>query len=229
MANLQKTLDDLQPYVVGIRYVDGIPLVDCIFKDGWTLPDSNIITKVRGNEEMNYNMLFSEKDGIGLDELLDYVSAVIKVNTEREKKQELLKQKFSELKELFKKTSLGKLRTLKFTFSDDDFTTNIDEISLDEEPKNDVIQNEPIEEPKPIEENNESNSESDDELELIAEERRAENFRNYQESIKKNKQLNSIKNKVELPPKASIQEVISDECDCGPNEACNKCIENKDL
>jgi hypothetical protein len=30
--NIQKTLDSLQPYVIGIRYLDGIPLVDVVLK-----------------------------------------------------------------------------------------------------------------------------------------------------------------------------------------------------
>jgi hypothetical protein len=33
MSNIQKTLDSLQPYVIGIRYLEGTPLVDVVFKE----------------------------------------------------------------------------------------------------------------------------------------------------------------------------------------------------
>jgi hypothetical protein len=40
--------------------------------------------------------------------------------------------------------------------------------------------------------------------------------------------------KVELPPKRKIEMAIADsdydgECDCGPEEACGKCIDKKGL
>jgi hypothetical protein len=135
MANLQKTLDALQPYVIGIRYLEGYPVVDAVFKDGWTLPDSDSIKKVKGNEEMNYFMLFSEKNGVGLDELLEFVDLVIKVNVEREKKHELLKEKVNELKELFKKTSLVKLKRLKFSFNEEDLVPELEDFDLTETTK----------------------------------------------------------------------------------------------
>ena len=116
MSNIQKTLDSLQPYVIGIRYLEGTPLVDAVFKEGWTVPDDNKVKKVRGNEEMNYYMLLSEVAGVGLDDLLDYGKKTIDLNIEREKKHDLLKEKVNELKEIFKKTSLDKLKRLKFNF-----------------------------------------------------------------------------------------------------------------
>ena len=77
--NIQKTLDALQPYVIGIRYLEGTPLVDVIFKEGWTVPEDAKIKIVKGNDEMNYYMLFSEITGIGLDELLIFVEKTIKL------------------------------------------------------------------------------------------------------------------------------------------------------
>ena len=114
MSNIQKTLDSLQPYVIGIRYLEGTPLVDAVFKEGWTVPEDPTIKKLKGNDELNYFMIFSETVGIGLDELLDYVAKTIKINEEREKKHELLKVKVNELKEIFKRTPLNKLTNLKF-------------------------------------------------------------------------------------------------------------------
>ena len=91
MSNIQKTLDSLQPYVIGIRYLEGTPLVDAVFKEGWTVPEDPTIKKLKGNEELNYFMIFSETIGVGLDELLDYVTKTIKINEEREKNQRVRK------------------------------------------------------------------------------------------------------------------------------------------
>jgi hypothetical protein len=68
--NIQKTLDSLQPYVIGIRYLDGIPLVDVVLKRVGNYQKTLKYKKNKGNEEMNYYMLFSEVAGVGLDELL---------------------------------------------------------------------------------------------------------------------------------------------------------------
>jgi hypothetical protein len=235
MSNLQKTLDALQPYVIGIRYLDGMPVIDAVFKDGWTVPDSNIITKVKGNNDVNYYMLYSENDGIGLDELLEYVDATIKANIEREKKHELLKEKINDLKEIFKKNTLLKLKNLKFIFSEEDFVPELNDLDLEQPEEEPIVAPESVSvieqqdsyEPPTIEENL-----TDEEREILEEEARAENFRKTQE-IKKNKsQLDAIKNKIELPPKkvfeSGNQEYMG-ECECGPDEACGICIDKKDF
>lgn len=239
MANLQKTLDALQPYVIGIRYVDRIAVVDTVFKDGWTLPESDVIARVKGDETLNYHMIYSEKEGIGIDELLDYVSVTIQANIEREKKHELLKEKINELKIVFKKNNLTKLKRLKFNFEDENLTPELDEFGLDEldeptevEAKVEEKIDPPIvaveEPPMVLPQNTQGLTEED--LEILEEEKRAENYRKIQDLNKKNKTVKNLQ-KVELPPRNRKQELVLSgaECDCGPTEACNKCIESKDL
>ena len=51
MSNIQKTLDLLQPYVIGIRYVEGTPVIDAVFKDGWTIPEDQKIKKLKGKRK----------------------------------------------------------------------------------------------------------------------------------------------------------------------------------
>lgn len=181
MSNLQKTLDALQPYVIGIRYLDGMPVVDAVFKDDWSLPESNFITKVKGNNDVNYYMLFSETEGIGLDELLSYVDVTIKTNIEKEKKHELLKERVNELKELFKRTPLTKLQRLKFLFSEEDLVPSINELDINEEEKINVnLENLTIEtEVKKIAEDTfEEMPMTDEEREILEEEKRAKIIRN---------------------------------------------------
>jgi hypothetical protein len=239
MANLQKTLDALQPYVIGIRYLDGLPVVDAVFKDDWTLPESNIIHRVKGNNDVNYYMLFSETEGIGLDELLSYVDVTIKTNIEKEKKHELLKERVNELKELFKRTPLTKLQRLKFSFSDEDLMPELNDLTLDEEileEKDEILNiisqppvttDEDVKQVPTIEENL-----TDEEREILEEERRAENYKTYQQNQKNTSQLESIKKKVELPPRKTIEAELvnkNESCDCEPEEACIKCIDKKSL
>jgi hypothetical protein len=130
--SIEKTLDSLQPYVIGIRYLEGTPIVDAVFKDGWTLPEDPRIKMVKGNDELNYYMLLKEAPGVGIDELLSFVDRTIKLNIEREKKHDLLKVKFAELKEMFKKTPLNKLKTLKFTFTEEDMVPTLKEFEMED-------------------------------------------------------------------------------------------------
>jgi len=259
MSNLQKTLDSLQPYVIGIRYVEGTPVVDVIFKEDWSVPEDPKIKKIKGREDVNYFMIYADTDanGVGLDELLVYVERTIKLNQEREKKQELLRKKVNELKELFKRTSLIKLNRLKFTFEDEELITKFDEFDIDEslndepridEPKIDEprIDEPRIDEPKIdeafikptitntvpfLDEHGNQIEMTEEEMEMLEEEARAE--RNRKALLNKNSKTKpSISKKVELPPKPRPQLSIADndfetDCECGPNDACEKCIDQK--
>ena len=102
--SIQKRIDSLQPYVIQIRIVNGSTVVDTVFKDGWKVPTSKVITTVKGDDpQANYFMIYTEVEDLGLDDIFDYIEKVIEINIEREKKYELLKVKTEELKEVFKK------------------------------------------------------------------------------------------------------------------------------
>ena len=253
--NIQKTLDSLQPYVIGIRYLEGTPLVDVVFKEGWNVPEDAKIKKIKGNDDMNYFMLLSEIPGVGLDELLAFVDKTIKLNIEREKKHDLLKVKFNELKEVFKKTSLDKLKNLKFTFTEEDLVPTLTEFDMDdfeEEiipqplPTEKLIPEEysiydeyeevkitetPIEHTAYLDEDGKPIELSEDDMELLAEEARAEQNKKFLDSKNKKTDSKKIANKVELPPKRKpVLETTIDynsDCECGPDEACDKCIDSK--
>lgn len=253
MSNLQTTLDSLQPYVIGIRYLKGVPLVDVVLNDGWTVVDDPMIKRVKGDDTMNYHMIFSEEPGIGLDELLAYVDKIIKANLDREKKHELLKAKVNELKEIFKRNSLTKLQRLRFNFGEDEeFNTNITDIDIDDEPSmvstttsthkietpveeeiNEIEETLPTQEPVVyLDENKQPITLSAEDKELLAEEARAERNRKVIEAKKRNAELNPASKKIELPPKRKLEMATPQyhgDCDCGPDEACSKCMDSKDL
>lgn len=248
MANLQKTLDSLQPYVIGIRYIDNMTVVDTIFKTGWILPESKVVKKVKGEDEsLNYYMIFTDVPNFGLDELVDYISHVIKINLDREMKHELLRAKVNELKEFFKKHTLAQLSKLKFTLVEEELTPQLNEFDV-EDTLNEIDSEPVIEEPKfsspsiPVVESADMyNAQmqppqvplTEEEEEMLAEEARAANYMRMKEAEKLNGAIKS-KQKVELPPRKRIGEAIMSntampDCDCGPLEACSKCLEYKDL
>ncbi len=247
MSNMQNTLDSLQPYVISIRYLKGVPLVDVVLNDGWTVIEDPLIKRIKGDEALNYFMIFSEEPNIGLDELLTYVDKTIKANLDREKKHELLKTKVNELKEIFKRNSLTKLHKLKFTFGEDEeFNTNISDVDLTEtviEPKTTPKIETPIEEDveesalptNPItylDENKHPIELSEEDKEILAEEARAERNRKAIEAKKINTSNKPTPVKVELPPRRKTEMVTSQsqyntDCDCDPNNACEKCIDSK--
>jgi hypothetical protein len=200
-------------------------LVDAVFKEGWTVPEDPKVKKVKGNDEMNYFMLFSEVDGIGLDELLAYVKKTIDINVEREKKHDLLREKVNELKEVFKKNSLEKLKRLKFTFNEEDLVPKLNDFDVDID-IDDTYEEEEVTEtvapnlyPENVEEYEISGEEidnqqhtyldengnpielSEEELEIIEEEERARKNIEYLKSKKQTEKVKNVSNKVELPPR----------------------------
>jgi len=239
MANIQKILDALQPYVIGIRYKDGIPLVDALFKEGWVIPDDSNIQKIKGNDEVNYYMIYSDQPSIGIDELLGYVDKVIKLNQEREKKHELLRVRVNELKEIFKKNSLKTLTRLKFIIAEDELLPELDEFdtdfnlnSLDSAPEPTSQELPYLEETIPQVPQTYLDSEgkpielTDEEKEILEEEARGERNRQLLAQKQTKPIRNNAARNVELPPKPKPVST-NGSCGCGPDEACAICIDNK--
>jgi hypothetical protein len=134
MSNINKRVKELEPHVLSIRFTNNITVIDCAFKDGWAMPKSDVVGSETTAEKPNYYMLYPLNEDVGIDEMLDYVNYIIKVNIEREMKIQLLQVKINELKTLFTKSSLEKCKTITFQFKTD-LNTNVDEtINLDEMP-----------------------------------------------------------------------------------------------
>ena len=115
---IQDKLTSLRPYVIGIRYVQNLQIVDAVFKDGWVITESEKVKKEIVDTSQNYHMFYSEDLQVTIDELLEHVEYIIDFNVEREKKQELLKQKVKELQKIFKDNPLSKLEKLRIGFSE---------------------------------------------------------------------------------------------------------------
>lgn len=216
MSKIQERLNELRPYVVGIRYLQGIQLVDAVLKEGWAVPESQVIQRERVDGDENYYMFFSENEDIDIDDLLDYVQEIINLNIEREKKYELLKSKVAELQKIFKDNTLSKLQKLKFTFSEPDIIPSlIDMDKIDSDinlSKESIIEEPKVEETKP-----------------------QVNIKPESNKSGKNGETHTMNkvNDIELPPKPGekIELVEFNEptvvCKCGPNEICPICEEEE--
>jgi hypothetical protein len=215
MSKIQERLNALRPYVIGIRYLQGIQLVDAILKEGWTVPNSQVIQKEKVDGEENYYMFFSENDDIDIDDLLDYVQEIINLNIEREKKYELLKEKVVELQKIFKDNSYTKLQRLKFTFNEPDIIPSlIDMEKIDDDSAANLL------------------DKTNEEVEPVVEKVKPEVAKPAKNTAKRN---GTMPNDIELPPrgqKIELEEFIEPTnivCKCGPNEVCPICEEQKDL
>lgn len=229
MSNINKRLNELSPHVLGIRFTKGIAVIDTFFKEGWTLPKSDTVGYEAVPQRDNIFMLWPKNEDVGVDEMLDYVAYVIKVNIEREQKIELLQVKINELKQIFTKSPLAKCKTLRFTFEESLTPVNIsDDIDLPimggtssiVESTGQNISGRP-------------NVVTEDDLEDVPV---AEVSQNDIEVESFNKQARVNNQVIDLPPKkgGKIQVESFDEpeviCKCDPNDpnqACPACIGTK--
>jgi hypothetical protein len=123
-------LKEIKQYLLTIRYQDNLSIVDVQFKDGWKVPTSKVFgIKPYDREFPNTYMFYSDNEDVGIDDILNFVEDIVKVNIEREKKMALLAEKTVELREFFIKHSFEELKKLKFNIDNgfqqmpiDDFT-----------------------------------------------------------------------------------------------------------
>jgi len=208
MASVSKRLESLQPYLLGVRYAQGLPVADTMFREGWVMPKSEHINKEGMEGQPNYYMFYSDNEEIGFDELIDFVEDVVKLNIEREQKHELLKKKFKELQILFKETPLVKLETMKFVLGGDSLVPDLLDVDMTEEVS---IPDPPEPPPK-------------------------RSIKEGEQPPKAPKSIKTGNEEIELPPKGEKIEVevhelppemVEGDCACGPEEACPKCMDKK--
>ena len=109
------------PQLIGVKVAEEYKIIEADLKSGWVIPDNNDISmdkKPTKKSGIDYYMFYSINKNI--DELIDWLQEeVIKPNVENEQKQRLLKQKVTELKEMFQSSSLEDLEKLRFTSEED--------------------------------------------------------------------------------------------------------------
>ena len=110
----QEKLNELRPYVTGIRFVKDLPVVDVVLLENWDMFESDNVTYKNSNTNDSYYMVFPKDKDDSIDTVLDHVEYVIDFNVEKENKLTLLKAKIEELKVLFSDKPLTDLEKLKF-------------------------------------------------------------------------------------------------------------------
>lgn len=136
--SIDEKLKNIKSYIVSIRYQEELSIVDVKLNDGWKVPQSKIIGIKEYPSHPNTYMFYSDKENIGIDEILSYIEDVVVINIEREKKISLLGEKIKELKTFFIQHSLKDLEMLRFEIGEDeeeplDVFSNKKLISLDED------------------------------------------------------------------------------------------------
>jgi hypothetical protein len=115
---LSERIEKIKPFFVNFNVdsTDGASVLLVRLPQGWQVPntvtkDFEVQTAVR--QEGTYFVVELDK---GTDVLFDAVDFVIEYNQSIIEKSELLKEKINELKEIFIKNPMEKLKILEFTF-----------------------------------------------------------------------------------------------------------------
>lgn len=242
--SIEKRINKLKPYIIGIRFLQDSTVLDVVLKEGWIIQNSNtILSKKSEDGNFNYYMVYSEIESVTLDDLLDYLESGINANIERELKLELFRQKVKDLEDLFKKTPLNDLESMKFNLNNDSLIPNFypepEEIGvLSKKLVEAPIIEEPVIVPDPVFEEPiiETIVAPEPYDELADKEIPYDNPSKIKEVINKKPTINSKPKKVmnfDLPPRngggielAEFEEVKA-KCNCGPNDACPVCVDSK--
>jgi hypothetical protein len=116
MNMIDNIFNELDPYLRGIKKAENYSVVEVNLKHSWLIPQHASIesqskpTKTNG---ITYHMFYSEK--LGFDGIIDWLkNDVVEMNIEIEKKEQLLKSKVEQLKEIFENSSLEELEKMDF-------------------------------------------------------------------------------------------------------------------
>ena len=134
-----KELSPFIDYIHSIRKLESYLSFDMKFPEKWSMP-KNIIDEGQvvgfDSEEPNKRGIsfVTEVNEKQMSKTLVLVGKIIKLNKERELKEQLFKQTVDQLKKTFEKNDLDKLQNLYFDFESDDIDTELDtEIELTDE------------------------------------------------------------------------------------------------
>jgi hypothetical protein len=111
---IEDKIKKIKPYLKSIRYEGNVSMVDVKFKGNWKVPNSKIIGVSEYPKNPNNYIFYSENENIGVDDIIEYIDEVVKVNIEREQKLELLAVKKSELAKFFNNHTVEELQYMKF-------------------------------------------------------------------------------------------------------------------
>lgn len=162
---LNERIQKLKPYllVYNVSIEDGVQYAVLKMPEKWSVP-SNEIDKAYGVKvrAIEGGICFLADIDAGQDTLFDSLDYVVNLNVKMQERVALLKQKVDELKEIFMKEDLEKLKTIEFTFPPQKkgkggTSQKKGKPQVEEKPEpvvEEPVKEEPVVEEKPVEENN---------------------------------------------------------------------------
>ena len=130
--NFYKELLPYLEYLISIRKLENYLSFDLSFPDKWSMPKSvgeqiQVLTfQVETANSRGVSVVCMAEE-IDINATLNLISKVIKLNKEREIKEQLFKKTIQELKKTFEQNDLDKLQNLYFDFAAEEETSNLDE------------------------------------------------------------------------------------------------------
>lgn len=121
---LQERIEKIKPCFKGFNVdaKEGVSVLLAKFPNGWQVPETVVKSFNLQTETRPEGVYFVTEIENGIDELFDAVDYVIEYNQSIIEKSEILKEKIGELKDLFVRESVEKLKTLRFVFGDEPAT-----------------------------------------------------------------------------------------------------------
>jgi len=121
--SLYKEFSTLFPYLQSVRKIQNYLSFDISFPTTWKLPKKYVDEKkimeqesqIKNERLFSYVSQINEED---IEKVYDNLKNIIKYNLEREEKDKLFETKVDELKKLFEKQNLEKLKGLYFDISE---------------------------------------------------------------------------------------------------------------
>jgi hypothetical protein len=134
-----KELSPFIDYIHSIRKLESYLSFDMKFPEKWSMPkniiDDGQVVGFESDEPNKRGISFvTEVNEKQISKTLVLIGKIIKLNKERELKEQLFKQTVDQLKKTFEKNDLDKLQNLYFDFENEDIDTELDtEIELTDE------------------------------------------------------------------------------------------------
>lgn len=114
---LQSRIKNLIEYFKGIEINNNLIIVRIVYPNNWKAYPNDNINVVRSEDDNTLWYYYADVNDVDIDKIFDLIEETINANKSAEEKIQLLREKVSELKELFSNESLDKLKTLEFTFN----------------------------------------------------------------------------------------------------------------
>ena len=133
--SLFKEFSVLFPYLQSVRRLENYIAFDISLPKTWKLPKNYVEEDkvIEQESKIELERLFtfvSEINEIDVEKLTKNIQGLINFNLEREEKENLYQDKVEELKQIFEKTTLKNLQTLKFEIKNNKSSLTEDEVGF---------------------------------------------------------------------------------------------------